>query len=143
MEKTMTNLECSCGCQLFTDFRPFTIDADTFMVWNFKENIKPSKITVPVVQCVACGKILPPRASFGGRNMLDEEVQLYAKLLEYTAARNVAVDKANLAVTAEAFKDIGVCNCGTIETSPVGEEGVADVVDTVKPRGGTRKADKK
>jgi hypothetical protein len=139
----MNNLECVCGCQLFSDFRPFTIDADTFMVWNFKESIKPAKITVPIVQCVSCGRLLPPKASFGGRNMLDEEVQLYATLLQYTAARNAAVEKASLAITAEAIKDIGVCNCGTIETSPAGEEGIEDVVNTVKPRGGARKTDKK
>jgi hypothetical protein len=148
MKMITDNLTCDCGCKLFNDFRPFTLDYNSFMVWNLKESLKPTKHTIPVAQCLSCGKILVPKASFQGKNILDEEVQLYSDLLNYAKNRNALIDQLELlqkkcddlklaVIDLHRSKDVPV------KATPVSEESPEDVVDTGKPGSGTRKNNKK
>ena len=131
----MNNVVCECGCKLFNDFRPFTIDGDTFMVWNLKEKITPSVYTIPIIQCVSCGRLIAPKASFGGKNILDEEVQLYAELLNYVKNRNSIIDNLTTSLKcADRAKEIE--KNGTIETTSVSEENIEDAI--IKGGAGSR-----
>ena len=141
MEKMMNDeFLCTCGSKLFIDFRPFTIDYSTFMVWSLKENLKPAKLTIPVIQCVACGRIHVPKASFQGKNILDAEVQLYAELLKYVETRNSLIsllsDLNNRINVIERLQKDSVVNNGVIETAFASKENPKD--DAPKSGAGKR-----
>jgi hypothetical protein len=47
--------------------------------------------TVPVLRCLVCGRLLATRTSFAGKNRLDPEVQMYARLMDVVNSHNVKI----------------------------------------------------
>jgi len=87
------NLEtCACGSTMFTETQPVEIEEGALTVYNSRSTLRyGSTSTVPVLECLVCGRLLATRTSFAGRNRLDPEVQMYARLINVITKHNDAI----------------------------------------------------
>lgn len=145
----MSDFLCDCGCKLFHDFRPYTIDESSFMIWSLKETLRTNKITIPIMECVSCGRLHSPRASFAGKNILDDEVKLYSDLLNYIKHRNSMIDTLirkipDIQVSIKLLeKDLLELKDVTIKAAHASKENSENAVDTSKARSGSKPSNKK
>ena len=85
-------LTCDCGCVIFTELRPGSIDSGDFRVWTIRDKIKLENTSIPILECLLCKKLHVPACSFAGKNQLDNEIKYYRKILEVVKSHNDRID---------------------------------------------------
>lgn len=93
-------VKCECGCEVFIQLKPICIGEGNFRVWRTAEVIQAEATTIPVVECIQCGRYKLPACTFSGRNILDPEVQLYGKLYAAVESHNENIAKGGSDVEA-------------------------------------------
>lgn len=95
MIETPENLQtCTCGSTMFTEIEPVELEEGALVVYRPGSSIAYGKsVTVPVLECLVCGRFIATRTSFAGRNRLDPEVQMYARLMDVISKHNDLIRK--------------------------------------------------
>ena len=88
----MSLLKCNCGNTVFENISTYQFDEDDFIVRGPCLQIKPEVLCIPVLKCIACGRLHVPSTSLIGKNHLDPAVKAYAQLLDAVEKYNDKLD---------------------------------------------------
>ena len=123
-------LQCDCGCVIFSTLIPGSIDAGDFRVWTVRDKIKLENTSIPILECLLCKKLYVPACSFAGKNQLDNEIKYYRKILEVVQAHNDRIDnEARILINnVHAIVDAKMsCDIETPEKIDVDKESIVKV----------------
>jgi hypothetical protein len=86
--------KCSCGCTIFQQVSPIELEDGALTMYRHGSPLLSKTATVPVLRCLVCSRLVATRTSFAGRNRLDPEVKMYARLMKVISDHNELIDIA-------------------------------------------------